>query len=403
MGMPLDMQEGKRDEIAPSSAAPNTGPNPASQDTPNKAPTAPPADTTRILNPASSATNAAQTPPVSGPPLPEKPASDTGNGETPDASIKPAPVAPSPPGHSGQQPASSPPAQSKPSANAPWFMPKPKTTLFGRSIFIRLVLPIAFIFVMTMAGAAYLNFTKFEQTYTQLAHERYDDVVRDIKLSIEESLGIGLSLGATQSTQVVIDRTAAQYDGNFGLTILGPDGGVLFSTAGATVAELSNDETGKAVIDAVVERIGSGQVIGKSVTETHFLSTTDILSPLGEPEGVLVLEHSLAEVRNVIQSLGAILWRGVAILTAVFLVIIAVTVYLTIRPLERRFNMGFQSVESLLRTGDLRSDPLSNGRDDLDTGFAQARAIEREMLAAEAHIKANPVPTPAQQPQTGNQ
>lgn len=265
-------------------------------------------------------------------------------------------------------------------------LPKPPRSLFGRSIFLRLVLPLSMIFLFSMGGAAFLNFTKFEQTYVTLAHERYDDVVRDLRFSIEESLGIGLSLGATQSTQVVIDRTVEQYDGAFELIILGPDGSILFSTQNATFGDIRDTEEGRAFIDQLMEETAAEARLGKSVTDEQFLSTTVIENPLGGTEGYLVLGHNRSEVQDVITRLGDVLWRGVAILSFVFVIIIAITVFLAIRPMERRFARGSQALAHLIETGDLAPVEPMGRQDDLAIGFSQARSIERELAAAEAQV-----------------
>ncbi len=265
-------------------------------------------------------------------------------------------------------------------------VPRPPRTLFGRSIFLRLVMPLSLIFLFSMGGAAFLNFTKFEQTYVTLAHERYDDAVRDLRFSIEESLGIGLSLGATQSTQVVIDRTVEQYSSAFELTILGTDGEILFGTQNATFGDLRDTQAGRSFIDQLIAETAAQARIGKSVTDKRFLSTTVIRSPLGEIEGYLVLGHNRSEVQDVITRLGDVLWRGVAVLSFVFVVIIAVTVFFAIRPMERRFAKGSEALAHLIETGDLAPvDPMGRN-DDLSIGFSQARSIERELAAAEAQV-----------------
>ncbi|MXZ54255.1 MAG: ATP-binding protein [Acidimicrobiaceae bacterium] len=82
-----------------------------------------------------------------------------------------------------------------------------------------------------LVATAGLNYLKFERILIEIAAARYDPVLRELNRAINNSLNSGVTLASTHSTQQLIDRSAAQFEGAFDLVIRDKDGVVLFGTA----------------------------------------------------------------------------------------------------------------------------------------------------------------------------
>ena len=97
-------------------------------------------------------------------------------------------------------------------------------------------LTIEFIFVLCLlpiiglSAAAFLNYLKFERLLTSSAAARYDAVLRDLVLAIENSLEEGLTLGTTRSTEQLIQRSVSQFEGAFDIFVTDGDGALLYTT-----------------------------------------------------------------------------------------------------------------------------------------------------------------------------
>lgn len=246
---------------------------------------------------------------------------------------------------------------------------------------VRLAGAAVLIFLASFFGAAFLNFAKFEQTYVTLAQERYDSVMRDLKRTIESTLGIGLSLSASQSVQGVIDRIVVQYDDRFRITVIGPNGAELFSTSdipSAVIADLDSF----ASLTAAGGRTATVRIDHVRIAD-NFVSVIDILNPLGEREGSVLLDHDGSTLRATIERLSGLMWGGVLVLSAIFVVTIALAVFLVVWPAERRFYRAGATLRALIS-----GEPVPPGVDEMaGFGVEDARTLVGELNSAERHFQ----------------
>lgn len=84
--------------------------------------------------------------------------------------------------------------------------------------------------IISIAAAGALNILKFERVFNATMASRYDPVALELGRSIGASLEDGLSLASIQTTQHLIDRSVAQFDGVFDLAVENLDGEILFTT-----------------------------------------------------------------------------------------------------------------------------------------------------------------------------
>lgn len=248
----------------------------------------------------------------------------------------------------------------------------------GGSLSLRIITALVVVFLLSLFGAAFLNFTKFEQTYMGLAHERYDTVVRDLRSDLENSLGIGLSLAATQSTQVVTERLVEQYDQQFSVFIISPDGDVLFE---AGLESYANHLAKTNVVERAA-RLEPGTVI-RFDADDHLINLTAVHNPFGELEGYIILEYDATQVRSTIDNLAALLTQGVLIVGVVFVSVIAILIYLMIRPIDRGFRRDQQAFDALLVQ---QPDTQILPEHPVETGYVFADEVNREITSAESEL-----------------
>ncbi len=161
-------------------------------------------------------------------------------------------------------------------------------------------LTIEFIFVLCLlpiiglSAAAFLNYLKFERLLASSVAARYDAVLRDLVLAIENSLAEGLTLGTTRSTEQLIQRSVSQFEGAFDVFVTDGDGVVLYTTRpspeGQESVGFGDGVTG-------LETPTPGDVLHTFDSGQEFTAWTAILQN-GRPVGMLVLAHDGGTVRQ---------------------------------------------------------------------------------------------------------
>ncbi len=183
-----------------------------------------------------------------------------------------------------------------------------------RILAILLLLPVVGVFA---AGA--LNYLKFERILTETVAARYDPVLRELVRAIGDSLGEGLTLASTRTTEHLIERSVAQFGGAFDLVVHDMDGTVLFST-------LSDNRGGDGEIS--VEIPPPGEISHDAGDPDRFNGRMTILQN-GLPVGVLALSHEATRASEAMPDLIRQLGRA-SIVTLVPVVPVLILVTLVI-------------------------------------------------------------------------
>ena len=154
---------------------------------------------------------------------------------------------------------------------------------------LRIIVILAMLPLAGLAAAGVLNFLKFERVFSDTIAERYDPVLRELVRAINDSLGEGLTLASTRTTEQLIKRSEAQFGEAFDLRVSDLDGTVLFST----LPEIADDR-----VAPTAEPLPPGEIHHVRTDSGLFVGQMSILQD-GQPVGVLSLAHDASEVRKV--------------------------------------------------------------------------------------------------------
>jgi hypothetical protein len=135
---------------------------------------------------------------------------------------------------------------------------------------IQVTLAIALIVLIGLSLTTFLNYFKFERSFSLLIGSRFDAVLRDMKNTIETSLALGLPLNALRNTQPLIERETQQDPLILSIEVFEANGNVVFATDRDFIGDLIADEwieawRGHDTAGAWRQREEDGLVIGISL------------------------------------------------------------------------------------------------------------------------------------------
>ena len=157
---------------------------------------------------------------------------------------------------------------------------------------IEFILVLCLLPIIGLSAAAFLNYLKFEQLLTSSAAARYDAVLRDLVLAVENSLEEGLTLGTTRSTEQLIQRSVSQFEGAFDIFVT-DGGGVLLYTTRPSPEEQKSAGFDEGVTELVPPE--PGDVLHTFEPGQEFTARTAVVQS-GRPVGMLVLSHDGGDV-----------------------------------------------------------------------------------------------------------
>jgi len=187
-----------------------------------------------------------------------------------------------------------------------------RTPIRPRGLTLRILAILLFLPVAGLMAAGALNYLKFERILTEAAAARYDPVLRELVRAIGDSLGEGLTLASTRTTENLIERSVTQFDGAFDLVVHDSDGTRLFGT-------LEGGGDGFAGLPAPDE------IHHDTDAPDRFTGRMSIMHD-ARPVGVLSLYHDATEARKAMPDLTRQIGRaGVVAVLPVLPVLILVT------------------------------------------------------------------------------
>ncbi len=254
-----------------------------------------------------------------------------------------------------------------------------------QSISIKLISALLLIFSISLAGAAYLNFTKFQQTYSKLSSEQFDDVARQLKISLEASIGGALSLEALQSTQFAIDQLVRQYQNRFSVLILDKNANILFATDNAHLTQTEIAPLASRIRSSTTNPDGARGSQHDLSLDNFYLTTLPIENRIGQVSGYVLLEHDRSAAVQTINQVWSLLWRGVLVFGLPFLIIIALAIYFAVRPTESKLHLDEQAFSSLIKDPETAHSPHQHSS--YLTGYEDAYAIRRELDTIEDQLQ----------------
>lgn len=203
---------------------------------------------------------------------------------------------------------------------------------------------LAVLLLLPMAGiaaAGALNFLKFERVLITTAAARYDPILHELVRAIGDSLGEGLTLASTRTTEQLIERSAAQFDGAFHLTVQDTDGAVLFTT-------WPDDENHGTVTPALPDlpALSPAETRHVFAQEDRFVTQMAIFQN-DAPIGVLTLSHDATAVRSTLPGLARRITDAGVFSVIPALALLALLVLIVLGRIEGRFHNRRAAVEGV--------------------------------------------------------
>lgn len=111
-----------------------------------------------------------------------------------------------------------------------------------RNTVVQMTAAITMIVLIGLGLTTFLNYFKFERSFSMLINSRFDAVLRDMKNTVETSLALGLPLNALRNTQALIEREARQDPLILSIEVFEADGSVVFATDRDFISDLMANE-----------------------------------------------------------------------------------------------------------------------------------------------------------------
>lgn len=203
---------------------------------------------------------------------------------------------------------------------------------------IRITAPIVLISALAIGLTAFLNFGKFERTFSDLERSRLQFLIGDLRANIETGLNLGLALKGLANAQAAIDFEARKDPGILSISLYDETGLVVFHTGQAL---------GSSAIPAAWKLASSART-GRNWQATEadaFVVGTGLSSVVGLDAGGVALRYSRQAHGKVVDSVS----RELGLAAAAGIGITAVIAIFGISVLVVRNNRKLSRIEQALR------------------------------------------------------
>lgn len=246
----------------------------------------------------------------------------------------------------------------------------------SRHTVVQITLAIALIVLIGLGLTTFLNYFKFERSFSLLIESRFDAVLRDMKNTIESSLALGLPLNALRNTQPLIEREIRQDPLILSIEVFEANGNVAFATDRDFIGDLIADEW----IDAWRSHDAAGA--WRLREEDALVIGTSLINSLDLEIGGIALRFSRDFHDSSLKAMLLELGSAVAILLAATLMLSLLGAFLVLRMTGNPFTAMTEALNELVQHPDLPppihrpDDPNLPGGRALVTAAAAIHAID---------------------------
>lgn len=243
------------------------------------------------------------------------------------------------------------------------------------NLFTRVFVAVFCVTSLSVFLAAYLNYAKFESTYTRIESDRFRFVATDIVSSLENELDLGINLARMTSAERVLGEAAKRSRGMTGAIVFDLTGEVLFSTGERPVpgavpaAWLASTKDGQ-----FTDLVGGSRVLG-----------SQLVNNFGHTIGGVAVSYSALEGLRVTKRVRAWLFVGSLLVSGATMVLCSIG----LRRLTKGVTARVHTIAMALKGAAADAD-TDAGMDDEAQRVAQAdaesAAAMRELSEAEARL-----------------
>lgn len=200
------------------------------------------------------------------------------------------------------------------------------------ALWLRVTAAIWLVLVAALALTVFLNYAKFESTYSELSRSRFKVLAQNVKAGVESGLAVGLGLGELRTTQQLLERTKAEAAEIRQLMVADLHGNVLFDTEGPS----SGQRLPEAQIKAI---LGTAEASGlwSAVEDGSVVLGMPIINSFDVAVGAAVLRYDRSQVVAVTSNAMRDMLATVLVIVAVLSVVTVPLVMMTFRGVRQTF------------------------------------------------------------------
>ncbi|MBK8538202.1 MAG: hypothetical protein IPL59_25810 [Candidatus Competibacteraceae bacterium] len=226
----------------------------------------------------------------------------------------------------------------------------------SRTTVVQVTLAIALIVLVGLGLTTFLNYFKFERSFSLLIGSRFDAVLRDMKNTIETSLALGLPINALRNTQSLIERETQQDPLILSIEVFEANGNVVFAT--------DRDLIGDQITNEWVEAWRTHDTAGawRLREEDALVIGISLVNNLDLEVGGIALRFSRDFHDSSLKAMLLELGSAVAILLAAAIILSLLGAFLVLRATRSSFTAMTAALNALSRHSNL-SPPAHRGSD----------------------------------------
>ncbi len=160
----------------------------------------------------------------------------------------------------------------------------------GFSLRARLLIMVVCILVFALLLNLFLNFSKYEKSYSQMVRSRFGVITADLKHTLEYQLNLGLNLEELKNTQAVIREIKRKQPDIISITIFDDRGTILYDTAETRVNKPVPPQWAGAL------ETGRQKLKIEPAAPNTLIDVSPLNNPFNVREGVVVLSFSAQHI-----------------------------------------------------------------------------------------------------------
>ncbi|MEM7524020.1 MAG: hypothetical protein AAF360_09745 [Pseudomonadota bacterium] len=240
----------------------------------------------------------------------------------------------------------------------------------------------------------FLNFAKFDSTFSELERSRFNVLAQSVGQSVENGLGLGLALSELRNTQEIVDRLVAENDAVVSVSVFDARGATLFAAG----AETPNSRAAM-VVDLerhlAIDVDGADQPYWEGEDADAFGIGRPLINPFDQVVGGVYLRYGKANnvevAEKAFRDLATVSAAVIALLALIVTPVVAYLVAIVTRRVRRMTAYAQAGLAPELvdahAVGPIESPPADAPDPELARFVDEANAVNRIFVELEAELK----------------
>ncbi len=240
------------------------------------------------------------------------------------------------------------------------------------SLNLKIVTPVILIAALAIGLSAFLNYGKFQRTFTDLESSRFAFALNNIRDTVESGLDLGLTLENLANAEGVIETEAAKDPQIALIVIFDDEGSVIHRAGNAEIKKIPPTWTNEMTLNL-------GKAWHVNEPETLVLGVP-LVNNFGQIAGGVALRSDWSEQIALLQRMATHLMLGAAIITA----ITALIALIVVRFLVQRTQKALAQMDKDLDT--VQSSSAEEASDEITRLAVSTREARARLNAARGQL-----------------